>query len=948
MASNANGTNMTYHEFHFPNDDTIPIIQMTWWDVEATFHVYFMYGSRPTFDKYAEKRVVQQDWIEARYMETSNYTVSFTPNTTDRSGDLYIGVQEIGNVDRLSEMARGQPKEASKYRLTVSDFGCLSWNEEEEKWKLANCNAEVDLDKTITHCQCRMTGSRIAVGTMTLPVPNAINFMNAFKNFRNLSDNAVVFSIVVSEFILYIILMVFLSADQIKRKTLPEVSLIPPDRMPAPHVYQLTVTTGSMLGAGTTSRVAFQLFGSEGTTPVKMLNPGGEALVRGSTLHFVMPVRESLGEVMLLYIWHDNSGEGDRSSWFLQKVFVRDIETDVISYFICNDWLSEDKGDGEVQKVVHASTELELAASTNVFNEATRDVLYDQHLWASALMAAPGSSFTKAQRLSCCFTLLNTMMLASAMWYQKDDTTADTKVYNLGIARFTAEELYISLMSMLTVAPVNLMIVQLFRKETPLSLNTPEMSIRRSKRAPRKIFPPAKPGAQLARKKKELTKKSVSTLLDLFLLFVFVAVFFYLAQADTDQRAFYETRTLSNTVLQEYNTISTPDQLYGWLEEVLLPTLFPSAWYNGRKMKFLDQQFAQNTESFRFGPPRLTQRRKIPGTVHFVWHNGRAFGSEPSGPGNTSDSCWRFAAPNILNHPNFTSDCSNNLVLEVLRNYEIAVSFVRAMEGSGFVDKHTESLAININFYNPSLKLFSGVNILLKRSGELGFEHFVDVTPTAWWDACFKHILGLVVFINTIALLRAVRFTQTIGKLLALPGIMKEELVSFLVVAAVAFVAFLSSGHLIFGSNTQSYSDMYRTTLALFEMVLGVFLAQDLVDSNPLLGPIYFSAFMIFIFTLLVNVLMTIICEAISADVDTTHDQELAEHMWSSFQAILGAHSVQKKEDKQGVLKKEELQANLRTIREQLDESLNICDSILPRSRVSRTVAGKAARNVTP
>ncbi|KAI8521300.1 hypothetical protein Bbelb_010540 [Branchiostoma belcheri] len=410
-----------------------------------------------------------------------------------------------------------------------------------------------------------------------------------------------------------------------------------------------------------------------------------------------------------------------------------------------------------------------------------------------------------------------------------------------------------------------------------------------------------------------------------------------------------------------------------------------------------------------------------------------------------SDSCWRFAAPNILNHPNFTSDCSNNLVLEVPRNYDIAISFVRAMEGSGFVDKHTESLAIDINFYNPSLKLFSGVNIVLKRfaignlmptatvtsfkmfqyesdadyvylfihvvftllflgmlvkeakvmrntgwkyfsspwnalscfshvgtatiivvfvvryavaadtlsmvarsNGELGFEYFVDMTPAAWWDACFKHILGLVVFINTVALLRAVRFTQTIGKLLALPGIMKEELVSFLVVGAIAFVAFLSSGHLIFGSNMQSYSDMYRTTLALFEMVLGVFVAQDLVDSNPLLGPIYFSAFMIFIFTLMVNVLMTIICEAISADVDTTHDQELAEHMWSSFQAILGAHSVQKKEDKQGVLKKEELQANLRTIREQLDESLNICDSILPCSRVPRPVAGKAARNVTP
>ncbi|XP_078659277.1 polycystin-2-like protein 2 [Branchiostoma floridae x Branchiostoma belcheri] len=749
-------------------------------------------------------------------------------------------------------------------------------------------------------------------------------------------------------------------------------------------------------------------------------------------------------------------------------------------------------------------------------------------------MAAPGSSFTQAQRLSCCFTLLNTMMLASAMWYQTDDRTADTQVYNLGIARFTTEELYISLMSMLTVAPVNLMIVQLFRKETPLSLNTPEMSIRMSMRGrlsslakyvawmtvflvstssaffvllysmdwgkeksdawmkafflsfmgsscvvetlqifalaailavifslpsltkppairkedlqlnlwnsktPRKIIPPAKPDAQSARKRKELSKKSVSTLLDLFLLFVFVAVFFYLAQMDTDQRALYETQTLSNTVLQKYDRISTPDQFYDWLEKVLLPTLFPSAWYNGRKMKFLDQQFAQNTESFRFGPPRLTQRRKIPDTM--ACKTGAGLGWDFV-EGNTSDSCWRFATPNISNQPNFTSDCSNNLVLEIPQNYDIAVSFVSALKGSGFVDKHTETLAIDINFYNPSLKLFSGINIALdhfaignlmptatitsfkmfqyesdadyvylfihvvfvllfsvmlvkeakvmrntgwkyftspwnalsclsqvgtatiiavfivrytmaadtldmvaKSNGDLGLEHFVDVTPAALWDACFKNILGLVVFVNTVALLRAVRFTQTIGKLLALPGIMKEELVSFLVVAAVAFVAFLSSGHLIFGHNMQSYSDMYRTTLTLFEMVLGTYVAQDLVDSSPLLGPIYFSAFMIFIFTLLVNVLMSIICEAISADMDTTHDQELAEHMWSSFQAILGAHGAQNKEDKQGLLKKEEIQANLRTIREQLDESLDICDSILPCSRVPRTVAGQVTR----
>ncbi|XP_035662003.1 uncharacterized protein LOC118406206 [Branchiostoma floridae] len=129
---------------------------------------------------------------------------------------------------------------------------------------------------------------------------------------------------------------------------------------------------------------------------------------------------------------------------------------------------------------VNASTEVELRSFPNVFSEATRDVFYDAQLWVSALLTSPGSSFTRAQRLSCCFTLLNTMMLSSAMWYRGDNTTAGATVYNFGVVQITTEELYISLMSTLTVAPVNLLIVKLFRWEASLSVHTPEMVVRAS------------------------------------------------------------------------------------------------------------------------------------------------------------------------------------------------------------------------------------------------------------------------------------------------------------------------------------------------------------------------------------------------------------------------------------------------------------------------------------
>ncbi|XP_035687291.1 polycystic kidney disease 2-like 2 protein [Branchiostoma floridae] len=548
--------------------------------------------------------------------------------------------------------------------------------------------------------------------------------------------------------------------------------------------------------------------------------------------------------------------------------------------------------------------------------------------------------------------------------------------------------------------------------------------------APKKLLRPATVNLKSAKKKKELNKKSASTLMEFVLLLASVALLFYAAQMDKDTLAFHERQTLSIKILNDFDAIRTPDQLYSWLEEVLLPTLHPSSWYNGRKMRYLDRQFAHNTAAFRIGPVHLTQMRQHPGTMAKEKHAGRGWDVQP---GNTSCISWRFLFPAPSNHPNYSSDCNNIHSLDFPLGYGTAMSFINALKDYEYLDEYTESFTIDINFYNPNLKLFSVVHMVIDQSeigslmpeakttlfrlfqyesandytslflhivftllflvihfkevksvvdtgwvyftspwnavgwfslictattisvfikryavaadtlalvarsnGDLGFQDFVDLTTAAWWDACFKHVLGITVFINTISLLRIVRFSQTIGKLLALPGIMKEEILSFLVVAVVAFTAFISSGYLVFGSHIESYSDLYQTTYALFEMMLGRFFANEMLDSNPITGPIFFSTFMICIFILLMNFLMTIICDAISADVDVTHDRELADHVWRSFNAMLGFHSPPNNQDKAGEPKLEELQANLRLLQEGLDESLDICNSILPQDNRSR------------
>ncbi|XP_078586251.1 polycystin-2-like protein 1 [Branchiostoma floridae x Branchiostoma japonicum] len=233
--------------------------------------------------------------------------------------------------------------------------------------------------------------------------------------------------------------------------------------------------------------------------------------------------------------------------------------------------------------------------------------------------------------------------------------------------------------------------------------------------APKKVHPPAKPNRQSARKNKELNEKSASVLKEILLLLVFVAFLFYIAQADKDQqKTFYETQSLSKNILQKYDVIRTPDKFYMWAEDVLLRTLYPATWYNGKDMKYLDRQFANNTGSFRLGPPRLTQVRHLPDVMtRNAFHDlGWSLGL-----GNVSGNCWRFEVKDLLAHANDTFHCKNHHSFDVPLGHVAAVSFLGILRDNQFFDKYTKSVTITVNFYNPSLKLFSIVKMVIDRSG---------------------------------------------------------------------------------------------------------------------------------------------------------------------------------------------------------------------------------------
>ncbi len=57
----------------------------------------------------------------------------------------------------------------------------------------------------------------------------------------------------------------------------------------------------------------------------------------------------SLGLLNCIRIWHDNTGPGSSSSWFLKYLIIRDLQTMEKSHFICQRWFAVEKEDEKVR-----------------------------------------------------------------------------------------------------------------------------------------------------------------------------------------------------------------------------------------------------------------------------------------------------------------------------------------------------------------------------------------------------------------------------------------------------------------------------------------------------------------------------------------------------------------------------------------------------------------------
>ena len=229
------------------------------------------------------------------------------------------------------------------------------------------------------------------------------------------------------------------------------------------YFYDMVISTGVWKHSGTTANVSISIEGEineQKLIPLRSKDESSEIFARGSIDGFVLVTSQSIGTLKEITLEHDNSGLSP--SWFVETVVIKDRQTEERWMFSINRWLAVEKDDGDIGVTIGIN-------STNSFSDQVRSrfgrKIADSHLWMSVFGKACSSTFTRVQRASCCLSVLFSAMVANAMFYNINGESDGA--IQIGPFKFSWRQIVIGVQSGLIIAPVNILIVLLFKSSKP-------------------------------------------------------------------------------------------------------------------------------------------------------------------------------------------------------------------------------------------------------------------------------------------------------------------------------------------------------------------------------------------------------------------------------------------------------------------------------------------------
>ena len=143
---------------------------------------------------------------------------------------------------------------------------------------------------------------------------------------------------------------------------------------------------------------------------------------------------------------------------------MHDLQTREKFFFICEKWFAIDKDDCLIERVLPISLNKQKTDYSYLLGKQTKDKLRDDHLWFSIFVRPIQSSFTRLDRLTCCFVLLSISMVMNIMYYGMDTSASQSGIQIGTFFNLSVQQISIGVITNLIVFPPSLLLVQLFRK----------------------------------------------------------------------------------------------------------------------------------------------------------------------------------------------------------------------------------------------------------------------------------------------------------------------------------------------------------------------------------------------------------------------------------------------------------------------------------------------------
>ncbi|VDN20051.1 unnamed protein product [Dibothriocephalus latus] len=185
----------------------------------------------------------------------------------------------------------------------------------------------------------------------------------------------------------------------------------------------------------------------------------------------------------------------------------------------------------------------------------------------------------------------------------------------------------------------------------------------------------------------------------------------------------------------------------------------------------------------------------------------------------------------------------------------------------GLLIKEARHLWVERWAYLLSLRSWAQLLIIVGSFAAIAIFAYVNIetkklTRVAMWNEILAYLVAVVTFIAILTLLHIFRFNKHIGLLGSVLRYANRDMKYFFVVFGIVFFSFVTTFYLLFLDTLAAYSSFIYSMETSFQIVLGKFDVTSMYELEPLLGPMVFAAFTLFIVFIMLNMFVAILTDS--------------------------------------------------------------------------------------